>query len=68
MLNQYDIIVLESLNYFNEQEDQERKAMKDYEQLLKYQEFKREILQYGYYPDEVIQEMWEAEQLVEHDL
>lgn len=68
MLNQHDIHMLESLNYYNEQQETERKAMRDYNQLVRYQQFKADMLQYGDFTEEELQEMWEAEQLVEHDL
>jgi hypothetical protein len=36
--------------------------------LSEYIEFKYNVLRFGYFKDEEIQEMWEAEQLVERDL
>ena len=68
MLSQNDIHMLESLNYFNEQQEIERKLTQDYNHLIEYQEFKREMLKYENFTEEELQEMWEAEMLVEHDL
>ena len=59
---------LESLNYFNEQQEQEEQRMREYNNLLKYQQFKEEMLKYDNFSEEELMEMFEAEMLVEQDL
>lgn len=59
---------LESLKYFNEQQEMEEQRMREYNNLLKYQQFKEEILKYGDFSEEELMEMFEAEMLVEQDL
>ena len=71
MLSQKDIIAFESLNYFEEQERREREVMKELDRLYEnkgYEKFKKDMLQYGDFTEEELQEMWESEMLVEHDL
>ena len=71
MLSQKDIIAFESLNYFEEQERREREVMEELDRLYEnkgYEKFKKDILQYGDFTEEELQEMWESEMLVEHDL
>lgn len=71
MLSQKDIIVFESLNYFEEQERREREVMEELDRLYEnkgYEKFKKDMLQYGDFTEEELQEMWESEMLVEHDL
>lgn len=71
MLSQKDIIAFESLNYFEEQERREREVMEELDRLYEnkgYEKFKKDMLQYGDFTEEELQEMWESEMLVEHDL
>lgn len=74
MLSQKDIIGLETLNYFQEQEKREYEAMVEANRLYmkpkeeKYEEFKNAMLQYGDFSEEELKEMFEAEMLVENDL
>lgn len=67
-MNTMDINILESLNYFNEQQEQEEQRMREYNNMVKYQQFKEEMLKYGDFSEEELMEMFEAEMLVEYDL
>ena len=71
MLNQHDINIFESLNYFEEQQRREREVLKELDKLYEnkgYEKFKKDMLQYGDFTEEELQEIWEAEMLIEQDL
>ena len=63
-----NIAEFESLKYFEEEQAKEMERMREYNNLIKYQEFKAEMLKYEDFTEEELIEMWEAEMLVEQDL
>ena len=63
-----NIAEFESLKYFEEEQRKEMERMREYNNLVRFQEFKAEMLKYEDFTEEELIEMWEAEMLVEQDL